>query len=55
MNYENIQVGFNEITKQPIFKTREIKPRTTKYLRRAYKGSSNKPTTWTRYLTANES
>ena len=51
MNYENIQVGYNTTTQQPIFETREVKTRTTKYLRKPYEGSSK---TWTKYLTANE-
>ena len=48
MTYENIQVGFNEITKQPIFEKREARIRTTKYLRKSYNGSSK---TWVKYLT----
>ena len=51
MTYENIQVGYNTALQQPIFEKREVKPRTTKYLRKPYKGSSK---TWVKYLTANE-
>ena len=51
MQYENIQVGYNTETQQPIFKTRAVIERTTKYLRKAYQGNNK---TWTKYLTANE-
>jgi len=51
MNYENIQVGYNTETQQPIFEKRVVIERTTKYLRKAYQGKSK---TWAKYLTANE-
>ena len=53
MKYENIQVGYNTETQQPIFEKREVKQRTTKYLRKAYKGNS-RTNAWTKYLTLNE-
>jgi hypothetical protein len=50
MTYQNIQVGYNTETQQPIFEKREVKPRTTKFYRKPYKGSS----TFVKYLTLNE-
>ena len=50
MTYQNIQVGYNTETQQPIFEKREALVRTTKFYRKAYKGSS----TFVKYLTLNE-
>ena len=50
MTYENIQVGYNTKTNQPIFEKREAKTRTTKFYRKPYRGSS----VYVKYLTLNE-
>ena len=50
MTYENIQVGYNTETQQPIFEKREARIRTTKYYRKSYKGRS----VYVKYLTLNE-